>query len=272
MRYIIMGLGRMGVAQTRIARYYGTKVVAGIDCDAEAREFFETEFEVKAYAAPGDVPQSLWNAADVVWITVPDRAIAACAQEVAPYASHAMVVHTSGATPYTVLGQCGAMRGSIHPLVNCPKKECSDSSCAEVYRYVLYAIDGEPDAVKRIGWMLSRVRGIPVEVDADKRSLYHAAAVFSSNYPIVLADITQKLLISCGFDDDLARRASYSLLSHAAYAVAKSTPIDALTGPAKRNDLPTIQGHIEALKNFNDGEYVEVYEALLRMAQAMCHR
>ena len=48
-----MGLGRMGVAQTRIARYYGTKVVAGIDCDAEAREFFETEFEVKAYAAPG---------------------------------------------------------------------------------------------------------------------------------------------------------------------------------------------------------------------------
>ena len=67
MRYIIMGLGRMGVAQTRIARYYGTKVVAGIDCDAEAREFFESEFEVKAYATPSDVPQSLWNAADVVW-------------------------------------------------------------------------------------------------------------------------------------------------------------------------------------------------------------
>ena len=56
MRYIIMGLGRMGVAQTRIARYYGTKVVAGIDCDAEAREFFESEFEVKAYATPSDVP------------------------------------------------------------------------------------------------------------------------------------------------------------------------------------------------------------------------
>ena len=51
-----MGLGRMGVAQTRIARYYGTKVVAGIDCDAEAREFFESEFEVKAYAMSFGLP------------------------------------------------------------------------------------------------------------------------------------------------------------------------------------------------------------------------
>lgn len=271
MKHIFVGLGRMGVAQARIARYFGDEIVMGIDADAGACAFFAEEFGAHAFSSVRDVPkESDWESADIVWITVTDRALASCAAEVAPHVLHSAVIHTSGATPYTVLGQCGARRGSMHPLMSCPPKDACDSACVATYRNVIHATDGDDAALETISRLVSRLGGKQVRIDAEKKGMYHAAAVFASNYPVVLAETAENLLKSCGFDEASAREACAALLSQAARSIAGATPREALTGPAKRNDLPTIERHRTALKMYHDGEYSELYEALLRAARAMC--
>lgn len=270
MKHIFLGLGRMGVAQARLARRFGDQILAGIDCDGVARSFFTSAFGVYSFSTPAEVPKTLWKEVDIVWIVVTDRAIADCANDVAPYVSHAVVIHTSGVTPYTVLGNCGASRGSMHPLMSCPRKDDGDGVCFQAFRSAVHAIDGEPEAIQQILSLTARLEAKVVHVDPVKRGAYHAAAVFASNYPVVLIDAAQKLFLSCGFDEALARQASVSLLSQTVRALSVASPCQALTGPAKRGDLQTIERHIDALKAHNYGEFVELYNALLRAVRAMC--
>ena len=147
-------------------------------------------------------------------------------------------------------------------------KDCGDNSCIEAYRGVIHCFEGDDVCRTMAEKIVSRLSGQFVEISVSQKANYHAAAVFASNYPIILADIARQRFIQCGFGALQAQEASSRLLTQAASALAKALPVDALTGPGKRRDDETIAMHRRALSD--DADVLALYESLLSALNRMC--
>jgi predicted short-subunit dehydrogenase-like oxidoreductase (DUF2520 family) len=75
--------------------------------------------------------------------------------------------------------------------------------------------------------------------------MYHAAAVFASNYLVVGSAIAEKLFLAAGLADPV--HAMLPLQRATLDNIARLGPQDALTGPAVRGDAGTISMNLEAL-------------------------
>jgi predicted short-subunit dehydrogenase-like oxidoreductase (DUF2520 family) len=84
-------------------------------------------------------------------------------------------------------------------------------------------------------------------VNDRQRALYHAAAVFASNYVVALLGEAVGLLEQSGWSVQEATRGLMPLAEGALANVRKRGPVAALTGPIRRGDAETIRRHLVAL-------------------------
>jgi predicted short-subunit dehydrogenase-like oxidoreductase (DUF2520 family) len=256
----VIGPGRVGLSFARALLRAGESI-AVLGRDAQA------------IPEPLEPASPVWDAAltacDLVIVAVPDDAIGAVALELARSrlitADHA-VLHTSGLcdrSSLAALNGSGAALGSIHPLQTFVDSDGDPDALAGAPA----VIEGDPRAVAVARRVAALVRLTPVvEIDAEKKPLYHAAAVFASNYPVVLAAIAARLGREAGLGDiadtlfhPLMRRTISNLEGGAAAA---------LTGPIRRGDAGTVSRHLEMLA----GNDRALYLALGREALAIAVR
>ena len=175
--------------------------------------------------------------ADIVLLTVPDRAIGEAARRVAP---GPILLHCSGACDIDVL-RPHAPAGSFHPLMTFPGPEIALPDLTDVPA----AVAGDPvarDAAVEIAHALNMR---PFEVSGDRR-LYHAAAVMAGNYATVLLAEAARVLAATGVDP---QQAPGLLLPLALQSLrnAGEEPAQALTGPVARGDDHVLDAHRMAL-------------------------
>ncbi len=269
MNVVIIGLGRMGFVQARITRMLHEHLLAGFDLNQTSCDEFTREFNVISFDSVEENSKFI-QLADVVWLTVSDQSISSVAQQISKYLSRdAIVIHTSGALSSSILSFLPAHYGSIHPLLACPPKSVSDQSCFDAYREVIHVIEGDHTFETYARHRLLQQNARATTIDSDKKALYHAAAVFASNYPVTLLDTAQKLFKSCGFDPFTAREASCRLLESSLNTLKTTDPISALTGPIKRNDENTLELHRASLKQFSDSDTEEFYNFMVKFTKNM---
>lgn len=202
--------------------------------------------------------KSIADQCDLVFLTVPDGAIAEVCQAI-PWGPRHSVVHCSGAIGLDVLtaaADAGAMTGSLHPLQTFPSREPEP----ERFAGIVCGIEGaEP-----LGSMLEEIAvalgSRPVRLEGVDRALYHAAAVTASNLVVALASAATRLWALAGLPGEAGREALSPLLLAAARNVSERELVDALTGPIARGDVATVEGHLEALRA--DPGLAEVYRLL----------
>ena len=257
----------MGVAQARLARFFGDSIAFAVDQDAESRAFFADTFGVCCYAS---VEEAVWEALDLLWITVCDDQIGAVSQRVSRYVSEqCIVLHTSGLhssqclKAYLPHVSCA----SLHPLMACPLKKVTDCECVEVYKRVMHTVEGDDAAIRVAEALVSRLGARAVRISENQKALYHAGAVFASNYPVILLQLAVEMLEKCGFSSDEALEGARRLFAQSANACMTAKPLDALTGPAKRRDVSTIERHLETLSGVD--EWHDVYCTMLKLAQRL---
>ena len=260
----IIGTGRMGTAQARLARAFADTIAFAIDSNPDAQSAFAAEFGTPCFASPKQVPQELWGNLDLIWLVVCDNQIAQTAFELAAYIHpQTTVFHTSGALSAQVLKQAlpNTPCASLHPLIACPLKSVSDNACVETYQNIIHSFEGDDNAINLAKQVVSRINGQFVQIQSDKKVLYHAAAVFASNYPITLLSVASKLFQTCGMPQELSISAARRLLLQTDHAIQNADFVDALTGPAKRRDTQTIEQHQQMLQDFP--QLLELYNLLL---------
>jgi predicted short-subunit dehydrogenase-like oxidoreductase (DUF2520 family) len=181
--------------------------------------------------------------ADVLLIAVSDRAIGEVAAQIPE--TNAILFHASGSLT--------AVRGgfSLHPLRSLPPVGVPSD-----LRDALLVFEGNhrhvaEEIAKNIGARFAAV-------DADEKALYHAAAVFGSNYVAAVLDIAERLMSRAGVGD---ARPDLVALAHSAIRnwSAQEGP-QRFTGPAARGDRETISKHLAALSN--DPQLKDIYELL----------
>ena len=209
------------------------------------------------------------RAGAVVFLTVPDSAVAGVGAKVAALGlavpATVAFVHTSGALELGALAPLAGRHsvGSFHPLRSFP-----EPGPPAAFRHIVIAVDASSASLLRVLSRLARDLGAkPRRVDDSHRALYHAAAVFASNYVVALLGEAVGLLEEAGWSEKDAVSGLVPLAQGAVANVAKSGPTRALTGPIRRGDSETVGRHLAALGTRQRGLYRMLGEVALEIAR-----
>lgn len=206
------------------------------------------------------------RSASLVVIGVPDDSIAALCSELAgrvAFHRGQWVLHLSGSVGLDALAPAhlsGAEILSLHPLQSFPSLE-------EGVRRLpgsAVAVTALDEEGFEAGEELARdVGGKPFRLSDQAKPLYHAAAVFCSNYLVAVEGMAEQLFRLAGLADPVSM---FAPLARASLdATLALGPGAALTGPALRGDAGTVQRNLEALSS-HAPEAVASYVALARVA------
>jgi predicted short-subunit dehydrogenase-like oxidoreductase (DUF2520 family) len=177
--------------------------------------------------------------ADVYIIAVSDDAIAKVSSQL-PFLNR-LVVHTSGTVSLDALDSKNR-KGIFYPLQTFSKDKAVDFSQIPI------CIESENDADYEILKTLAEIVSNNVfEIDSPQRKALHISAVFVNNFVNHLYQIGHEICIENKVPFEILK----PLILETANKVMTVSPIDAQTGPAKRNDNQTIQAHLNALTDEN---------------------
>lgn len=171
---------------------------------------------------------------DVVFLAVPDDAIAEVAGAIEPVAGTA-VLHLSGSRGLDVLAP-HARAGSVHPLASLPDPV---TGARRLLDRCTFAVAGDPAAAE----VVAALGGRAIAVADAERARYHAAAAVASNHLVALTAQVERLASLAGVPADTY----WPLMRDTLDNVARVGSGRALTGPAARGDVGTIERHLEAL-------------------------
>jgi predicted short-subunit dehydrogenase-like oxidoreductase (DUF2520 family) len=180
---------------------------------------------------------------ELVLLCVPDTAIAEVAAGVP---AGPWVAHVSGATPLADLAP-HVRRFSVHPLQTFTRTrgpEQLDGAWA--------AVTAESDEARSAGRQLAETLGLrPFDLEDSQRTLYHAGAVFASNYVVALERAAALLFESAGAPPE-------ALVPLMQRTIENGFE---LTGPISRGDWPTVEAHKAAIRHRRP-ELENLYETL----------
>ncbi len=183
------------------------------------------------------------NDPELVLLCVPDSAIADTARGLTP---GPWVAHVSGATPLAALDP-HQLRFSVHPLQTFTRArgpEQLDGAWA--------AVTAETDEARSTGFQLAETLGLrPFELADAARTLYHAGAVFASNYLVTLHRAASLLLESAGAPPEALEPLMRQTIENKFE----------LTGPIARGDWATVDAHRAAVHAAHP-ELDQLYETL----------
>ncbi|HKZ51185.1 MAG TPA: DUF2520 domain-containing protein [Dehalococcoidia bacterium] len=190
-------------------------------------------------------PQAVVDAAELVFIAVPDDAIGAVVEALA-WRPGQMVVHTSGASSTDILSPAsmiGALVGSFHPLQTFAGVEEALASLPGT----TFALEGDPELLAVLQGMAEALRGRWLVLSPGDKALYHAAAVLVSNYTVALVDAACQLWQQLGVEPAQAVGALLPLLKGTVSNIERLGLPQCLTGPIARGDVDTVRRHLSAL-------------------------
>lgn len=206
---------------------------------------------------------------DILVLAVRDDAITPLADSLAKarvIAERHVVLHLSGAQGQEALGPLVTSRaalGSIHPLQTIVEPELAPARLKGAWA----AVEGMPRA-EEAGEQLARAVGMrPFRIATKAKPIYHAGAVFASNYLVVVEAVAQRLLRHAGLSDADAWAALRPLVEGTIENLSRHEPREALTGPVVRGDTATIDRHLQSLAIDDAKLYRALGRAALELAQ-----
>ncbi len=200
---------------------------------------------------------------DVVIIAVPDDMISDVAKALAKKSRSLkgkIIFHTSGALTsdeLLSLKRKGASVASFHPL-----QTFSPSKQQTSLKDVWCAVEGDAKAITIARAIGRKLRVNVFTILKKDKTLYHASAVFASNYLVTLLSVVEEIARTINIPEKNIWNIYSSLIVQTLQNVFSSSPKFALTGPIARGDVRTVVKHIKALSKPTLNHLVALYSAL----------
>lgn len=282
----IIGGGKLGQTLGRLFHQSGIVVIGDVlnrslASSQQATSFIGAGRTIARY-------EDLRNA-DIFLIAVPDDQIAASAQALAGsnvLSSKCVVFHCSGALPASVLRSdaaskkvsdeisdaisdalSGAAVASIHPVRSFAQPE----RVAQTFDGTYCGVEGDQRALEILSPIFNAIGAHFVPIKAEAKTLYHAAAVFASNYLVTLLDTAVQTYAQAGIPEDQALKMMTHLVRETSENVLIVGAEQALTGPIARGDLATVRKQYRAVQAW-DHQYAAVYRQLGGLTARLARR
>lgn len=183
-----------------------------------------------------------------IFIAVPDDVIAEIDAAGAGHWRPGMaVIHFSGAQPADILVNArreGALVAAFHPLQSISDLESGLRNLPGI----TYGISGDALLTPQLIQLAQDLQGYALSIPDEAKILYHAAAVFVSNFPVILYAQGVRILNQLGIPVKDAERALLPLIQGAVANLADPGLPQALTGPLSRGDTSIIAAHQATLE------------------------
>jgi len=163
----------------------------------------------------------------------------------------AVVFHCSGAKASDALQAArvrGALVASIHPI----RSFADPARVAREFAGTFCGVEGDAAALALLGPAFETIGARPVPIDAAAKTVYHAAAVFASNYLTTVLDAALRAYQAAGIPEAVARELAQPLASETLANVFRLGPAAALSGPVARGDHATVARQQQALLDWDD--------------------
>jgi predicted short-subunit dehydrogenase-like oxidoreductase (DUF2520 family) len=240
-RLAFVGAGRVGRALARGFSRAGYPVVAVASRSRASADQL-------AAAIPGcraeRAAQAAVEAADLVFLTVPDDAIGTVAGALA-WRPGVGVVHASGAAEVGVLAPAaerGAWTGGFHPLQAFTDPEVALAGLSGC----VVAIEADGPLAARLVALAQALGARPITLPAGARALYHGAGSFAAAFIVALLHEAVRIWRGFGMSEADALAALVPLARGTLDAVARNGAVQGLTGPIARGDVGTVARHVAA--------------------------
>ncbi|MBH1988732.1 MAG: DUF2520 domain-containing protein [Myxococcaceae bacterium] len=208
--------------------------------------------------------KALQKQPDVLFLSVPDHAIEAVAQQLAQdpqFKAPAVIAHLSGSYSWEVLGALKehAALAQFHPLA-------ALKNSSPIPPNSLCAISSNcPHALHTLQDLARKMQLRPIQLSHGKTIEYHTACTLTGNLTLALVQLSIEKMAEAGVPEPLAREGLASLLHSVASNLESRTLAEALTGPVKRGDQQTIERHLSVLH----GTSRQIYEMLTNQLRSI---
>ena len=190
-------------------------------------------------------PQAAADGADLVFLTVPDDAIARTAAGLVWRTGQA-VAHCSGATEVAVLAPAaarGAAIGGFHPLQNFADPETALAGLAGC----AVAIEADGPLAGSLERLAHALGARPIRLPHGARALYHCAGSFAAPFVTTLLHEAVRIWRGFGMTESEALAALVPLARGTLDSIAQAGTVAGLAGPIARGDTGTVERHLRAL-------------------------
>jgi predicted short-subunit dehydrogenase-like oxidoreductase (DUF2520 family) len=268
----LIGAGRVGQTLGRLWHSHGVFAVQDVRTRSTASAQAACDFMGGGTPA---TPAAPMRAADVWMLAVPDAHIAAAADALAAQARAchlppATVFHCSGAQNAAVLAPLATL-GWHTASAHCILSFASAETAAAQFPGTPCALEGDALAMDQLHQAFTAIAARCFAVQSQHKLLYHAAAVFATNFLPVLQSVAEDAWTASGVPADVLPGLRSALLGNAVANITRLGPAGALTGPAARGDVAAIARQAKAVARWN-AEAGAAYSALsalaLRLAKA----
>ena len=183
---------------------------------------------------------------DVTIIAVSDNAIADVSKQL-PFENQ-LVVHTSGSLSMEALDPKNR-KGVFYPLQTFSKSKEVD------FKVIPICLEAQNDNdFKTLEILAKTISNSVTTITSEQRKALHVAAVFVSNFTNHLYQIGNEICVENNIPFEILK----PLIQETANKILSLSPIDAQTGPAKRNDTQTINTHLNFLSDDNQKEIYKI--------------
>ena len=279
----LVGAGRVGQTLARLWQQQGSFAIQDVRTTSIASAQSACAFIGGGTAV--DTLQAM-RPADVWMLAVPDSQVATAAQALADAVAqsapvplvqpdNASLVPDAAAAGPVVFHCSGALdAGHLAPLAALGWHTASAHcilSFAQAARAVAQfagtpcALEGDVGACNTLRPAFTAIGAQCFDLDSRHKLLYHAAAVFATNFLPVLQTVAEDAWLATGVPAPLIPGLRASLLANAVDNITALGPAAALTGPAARGDTAAIARQALAVSAW-DAQAGAAYEALSALA------
>jgi predicted short-subunit dehydrogenase-like oxidoreductase (DUF2520 family) len=225
---------------------------AGKVASALCKEFYKSGYIIDLVVSESDKSSRLlaescnatWStvldypcSTDVIIISVPDQRIISVLNTL-NCGPDTIVVHTGGSTPLDIFPSRISRRGIFYPLQTFTKDR--DVS----FKNLPFLLESADDNIlNTLKCMAESLGGAVHYVDSEHRRMIHLAAVFICNFTNYMLTQGEDVAIKAGYSLELFK----PLLAETIAKALEAGPKKSQTGPASRNDINTIEKHLELL-------------------------
>ena len=184
--------------------------------------------------------------ADLYIIAVSDDAIADVSSQL-PFENR-LVVHTSGSASLTSLDSKNR-KGVFYPLQTFTKGKAID------FKTIPFCLEAQLESDYALLEKVASAISYSIhKIDSHQRKALHVAAVFVNNFTNYLYQLGNDICQENHVSFDILK----PLILETAEKLLTISPKDAQTGPAKRNDIKTIEAHESCGSNKNQSTIYKI--------------
>jgi predicted short-subunit dehydrogenase-like oxidoreductase (DUF2520 family) len=229
---VLIGTGHAATVLGRLFRLRGYRITQVFGRDRAAAAAMALELDAESVASAAEISQN----GDLCLVSISDVAL----YEIGSWMPRLCmpVAHTAGSVPIDVLAGLSSDYGVLYPL------QSLRSNQSEIPE-IPFLVEGN---TRRMEHMLRAVgrnlSGMVSHAGDEERRRMHLAAVFTSNFFNHLCTLAEDYCTKEGMDF----RMLLPLLEETVSRMETEHPGNLQTGPALRGDQPTIDRHLEILR------------------------